>query len=114
MPQLLPFEPSIPNQRVATTLDGTQFVFDVRWNGRAACWFMDILDADAEPIVMGIAVVIGAMLGRRSVDPRGPAGFIMAEDTSGTGLDAGLDDLGTRVRVLFFTGDEFYAAAETV
>ena len=55
--------------------------------------------------------MLGAFLGRRCVDPRFPAGVMVAVDTSGEGRDAGLDDLGTRVQVLFYSGEEILAVA---
>lgn len=105
MPQQLPFVPSIPNYRVSTDLAGTQFILDARWNTRSEAWYLDILVEDETPIVRGVKVVLGALLGVTNVDPAFPAGTFLASDTSGQGLDATLDDLGTRVIVLFFPDD---------
>jgi hypothetical protein len=106
MPAQLDVVPSIPFQRARTS----KYVVDLRWNERAAAWFMDLYDEAESPIRVGIKVVIGTWLGRRSVDPRFPPGAIVAIDTSGAGRDATLDDLGTRVILLFYSGEEILAA----
>ena len=104
---ILPLKPSIANYRVGTTLDGTAYVFDVRWNGRDAAWYLDVRDAEANIIRRGIRIVLGALLGRRCTDPRFPRGVLFASDLSGEQREAGFDDLGTRVRVYFYTPAEY-------
>jgi hypothetical protein len=99
--QTLPFEPSTPSYRVSTTLGDTQYLLDVHWNERAEAWYFDILAADETRIRSGIKVVLGTFLGGRCVTPGFPDGVLVATDTSGEGRDAGFDDLGTRVVVLF-------------
>jgi hypothetical protein len=106
MPRALPLVPSTPNYRVSTTLDGVQYVLDVRWNGRSGVWYLDIRDVDEDPIAMGIAVVLGSALGIRTVDARFPPGALIAADMSGEGRDAGFDDLGDRVKVFYYSADE--------
>ena len=106
MPAQLDIIPSVPDQRHRTS----GYVIDLRWNERAGAWFMDLLDENEDPIRMGIKVVLGTWLGRRSIDPRFPAGAILAVDTSGAGLDAGLDDLGTRVLLRFYSAEEIWEA----
>lgn len=107
MPAKLDIVPSVPAQRMRTN----SYVWDFRWNERAGAWFMDIFDENEDPIRVGVKVVLGTWLGRRCVDARFPPGAIVAVDTSGAGLDAGLDDLGTRVILLFYSGPEILAAA---
>jgi hypothetical protein len=100
----------IPNYRVGTMLGGVQYVLDVRWNGRASdgagAWYLDISTSAGVLIRAGIKIVLGALLGRRSVSPDFPRGVLIAADLSGAGVDATLDDLGTRVVVYFYTFDE--------
>ena len=102
MPVALPFAPSIADYRVGTTLDGVQYILDVRWNGRDSAWFFDFLAEDETPIRRGIKVVLGTSLGGRTADAAFPRGIIIAADLSGAGRDAGFDDIGTRVLVYFF------------
>ncbi len=100
---VLPFAPSLPNQRFGTTLDDVQYLFDVRWNERDAAWYFDLLAEDETPIRHGIKIVLGAALGGRVAAAAFPRGVLMAADTTGAGVEPGLDDLGTRVVVYFFT-----------
>ncbi len=106
MPVVLPLIPSVPNYRVGTTLDGTQYILDVRWNTRAASWYMDIRTEDDELIHAGMRLVLGAKHGMRITDTRFPNGIITAVDLSDTHSEAGLDDMGTRVAVFFYTAAE--------
>jgi len=106
MPRVLPLIPSTPNYRVSTTLDGVQYILDIRWNGRAGVWYLDVLDIDEDPIAAGIAVVLGSALGIRTTDARFPPGMLIAVDMSDEGHDAGFDDLGDRVAVLYYEEDE--------
>lgn len=108
MPQALPLRPSVPFDSFDCVLAGVPYGIDVHWNGREGAWYMDIIDAQGDAIRHGIKIVLGAFLGRRCVDPRFPAGLLIAVDTSGENRDAGFDDLGApsnggRVHVVFYT-----------
>lgn len=111
MPLQIPFVPSIPSYRFSTTIDGTQYIFDVRWNARAEAWYFDLLDEAEDPIRHGIKVVLGAMLGGTSADERFPRGAFFACDMAGEGRDAGFDDLGSRIQVYFFLESELEEGA---
>lgn len=102
----LPLVPSIPNYRMGTTLNGSQYILDVRWNGRDGAWYLDILEQDETPIVNGVKIVLGCYLARRCSHPLFREGVLVAIDTAGTRTDAGIDDLGTRVVVRYFTIEE--------
>lgn len=102
MPYELPFVPSLGFYRFDTTLFGVVYVFDVSWNAVDGAWYMDIL-TDAQVVVAsGIKLALGAAIGARLRDPAAPPGFFFVVDTSGKGVDATFDDMGTRVRVRFF------------
>jgi hypothetical protein len=105
MPQILPFQPSIPNYTVSVVLGTVEYVFQVRWNARDGAWYFDLLDDTLDQIYSGVKIVLGAYLAARCSDPRWLAagGILVATDTSNQGLDAGIDDLGARVQVVFYT-----------
>jgi hypothetical protein len=103
MPVQLPLDSLDPKYRVGITLNDVPYILDVRWNDRDGAWYFDMLDIDDDPIRMGIKIVLGTALGWRSTDPRFPNGGIFAEDLSGEGRDATIDDLGTRVMVYYYT-----------
>jgi hypothetical protein len=106
MPRLIPFQPSIPRYRFSTTLERRTYLFDVRWNTRADSWYIDILDEDESPLARGVKLVLGAYLAIRSAHADLPTGLMFAIDQSGRGVEAGFDDLGTRVVVYHYTSDE--------
>lgn len=106
MPQQLPLIPTTPNYRVGTALNGTNVVLDIRWNGRDEAWYMDISTEDGTVIRYGIKVVLGAVLGGRVTSASFPRGYMFAADLTGKGQDAGLDDMGDRVQVMFFSPEE--------
>ena len=109
MPVLLPFQPSVPFYRFGCTLGTLPYLFDVSWNARDGAWYFDLLDADQSPIYSGIKVVIGTGLGRVCVDPRFPSGAFEAIDLSNQNLDAGIDNLGARVVVYYYSASELAA-----
>lgn len=108
--QILPFSPGIEEYRVATALGDVGYVFDLHWNHRDKCWYLDAYEDDgATAIFHGVKIVLGAFLGRQFRHRLVLDGALMAIDTSGQSLDAGLDDLGTRVLVVRLSLDEIVA-----
>jgi hypothetical protein len=106
MPRLLPLQPAVAFARQSTTLSDRTVIYEARWNARAESWFLDLYDEEEEPIALGLRIVLGTPLGRRSVSPRRLPGFLIAEDLSGARREATFDDLGTRVVVYYFSGAE--------
>lgn len=100
MATIIPFAPSIPFYRFATTLDNVEYVFDVRWNGRDEAWYFDVSEADGTAIASGLKIVLGTYFGRWVEHPLFREGVIVAVDLSDAGVDAKFDDLGTRVVVM--------------
>jgi hypothetical protein len=103
--QPIPVVGSISSYRLSTTLtydnQDVQHVFELRWNSRDAAWYVNVLEVDDTPIVLGVKVVLGAFLGRRSTHPLFTFGVLVAFDLSGQDLDAGFDDFGTRVSLRY-------------
>lgn len=97
----LPVRPSIPWQRFSVELDRRTYVFDFRWNTREGAWFFSVADALEAPIATGKKVVLDWGLTKRIADRRIYPGVIAASDTSNTGAPPTVDDLGTRVLVLY-------------
>lgn len=109
MAQYIPLIPSVPNYRMNVVLDGTTYVMDVRWNGRDEAWYFDLSKADETIMLAGIKIVLGALLGIRSVDTDWPRGIFSAIDQSGAGIDATLDDIGVRVLMTYVPAAEALA-----
>jgi hypothetical protein len=94
---------SYPDQTVSVTLEGLLVTLKVRWNERATSWFMDIIDDAEEPILTGRRIMVDwpIVFGGAIHDERMPPGTFYATDTSGAGIDPLVDDLGTRVLLLY-------------
>ncbi len=105
MPVMLNIAPGVPHARMTTTLDGTPYILDLRWNARAATWLLDVLADDETPIVHGLALVLGTLAGRRVADLRMPGCFTVT-DLSGQHRESTADDLGSRVVVHFWPYSE--------
>lgn len=106
MPQRLPLVPSVPSYSFRTELDGVTYFVRVRWNARDSSWYATLHDDQEVPILSGLRLVLGALPGIRSADPRAPGGVFLVTDLSNTGTEAGLDDMGERVVTSFFTDQE--------
>lgn len=117
MAAIIPLDPDGEthfDQQVAT-LDGVLYLFEVRWNDREAAWYLDLKTADGDPILTSIKLVTACALGARRVDSRMPPGVLVIEDTAANtqGLeDPGLDDLGTRHRLIYYDESDFEETAE--
>ncbi len=84
-----------------TTLDGQLYTLQFKWNRREESWYLDILTDLEDPIQYGIKIVCDWPLGRLQQDPRMPPGLLMAVDTSGLQVSPTIDDLGTRVLLVY-------------
>lgn len=111
MPSLIPFTPGDPEQVIAITLDGDPYVLRARWNTRDAAWYLDAWERDGTtPIAFGIKLVLGVKLGSTYNHPLFIAGMFLIDD-SGTGIEAGLNDLGGRVVLMHMTAADAVLAA---
>lgn len=70
--------------------------FEFKWNYRNASWYFT-LSQDNVVQAAGVRVVLGKYLGSRSRASFFFDSVLVAIDTSGKGVEAGLDDFGTRV-----------------
>lgn len=119
---IVPQTPPLPFFDFVAELDGVAYTIQLRWNPRAervladgteeaGAWFLTILDEPGNTIILGdVKLVIDWPLFRVTAN-REPPGFLMAIDTSGVGIDPGLDDLGVRVVLDYITEAEIAAAA---
>lgn len=87
---------------VTAKLDGVNYTIETHWNTRAAAWFFDVLNEDGDVLKAGIKIVVSwPLCGWRETDPDMMPGVITAIDTSGAQEDPTLDDLGTRVLLVY-------------
>lgn len=101
MAQIMPTRTDVPHYTFELQLEQRTYAFEFRWNERAGAWFFSIADADGAPLLSGRKVTLGLPLLARFRDPRLPAGDLEAVDTTGQNRAPGLDELGSRVKLLY-------------
>lgn len=82
-------------------LEGIAFVFELSWSDREAVWYLNLYDANANPILSGVKVTLSVPLLGRFRSTSLPNGDLMALDTSGADLMPGIQDLGDRVLFVY-------------
>lgn len=98
---LIPVTSSDLAQTFTMALDGNQYGFEFTWNDRDSRWYMDLLDDAGNYVLTGLPVVTDYPLISRFHVAGRPPGNIFAIDTLGAGMDAGKDDLGNRVVLIY-------------
>jgi hypothetical protein len=103
---VLPFT-SDPARSFTTQLGDEKHTIEARYNDRSESWTFDIVrDADQVTLVTGVPLLLGGdMLAPYSL----LIGGLVAADLGGTDTDAGPDDLGDRVIVVWLSNDELIA-----
>jgi hypothetical protein len=82
--------------------EGRTYLLKFDYGQRDDAWYLSIYDQDEDPIICGKRVAIGIPLLRGEVDSRLPGGILMAVDTTETHQEAGLEDLGAHVKLVYF------------
>lgn len=89
-------------------LDLVTYGFEFRWNERESCWYCTLRDGEGTVLVAGRKVVLGMLFHKFRSKPGVPQlGDVYVTDTDGTELDAGLEDLGRRVKLTYASDSEF-------
>lgn len=113
MSSYLPFTPSDSHYDFTVTLGDASYIFEVKWNSRDDHWYFDMYDADENPMVTGVKVVLGTFLGRKSAHPFFANNIIQAIDTTFSNQDPTFDDIGRRVFIEHLTYKEYLASINT-
>ena len=85
-------------------LDGRRYRLRCRWIEKASLWLLDVLDRQGNPLLVGLPVRVGQSLMLPHVGEELPGfgfGQIVAIDTSKQGQEAGRDDLGVLVWLVY-------------
>lgn len=93
-----------PAQRFTVQLDRVKYDFYVKFNSRSGVWTFDMTVSSTKAVLLqSIPIVLGADL----LAPYNLAiGRLIAADTSSRSRDAKDDDLGTRVKLIWFSPEE--------
>lgn len=97
---------TIPYYTQKVTLDGQTFTLEFKWNIREEFWYMNLLNDDNVAIVSGIKIVTNWPLLRRVTNEERPLGDFFAYDITDVGTEAGFEELGERVLLLYFSQAE--------
>ena len=84
-----------------TLLDGRLYKFTMQYHQREDRYYFDLFDATSAAIVHGVKVMLNVSLLRKVADLRKPPGTLLALDTSGSDVEAGLGELGSRVLLIY-------------
>lgn len=95
---------SDPAQRFTVQLGRVKYDFYVKFNSRSGVWTVDLAVASTKAMLLkSIPVVLGADL----LAPYNLAmGRLIAADTSNRSRDATVEDLGARVKLVWFSVEE--------
>jgi hypothetical protein len=112
MSLLIPTRSDLPFYDLQVPLDGVTYTLEFRRNVRVGAWFMNGYDITGTVLYFaGVKLVADFPLAAYNT-ARQPAGFFIAKDTSGQGIDPGINDLGVRVQLVYVTVAELNALRE--
>lgn len=104
----IPIDPAVPDQSVQVRLPDGVFRFRFYWVIRMGSWFLEIWDANNEPVVLGLRVAVNNdLLDQYKTLPNAPTGVLFAvalldgSDRVPYGSEAARDDLGDAVKLFY-------------
>lgn len=107
----IPVNGELPHQLFNVQLDGATYGLELRWNQRALGWFLSIFDVSGNLLLSGRRLVVGwGLIARfKKWNASLPPGDFIVVDSTGEGLEPGLDELGTRVKLVYIEAQELSA-----
>lgn len=113
MSEVIPVDVSSPETVQVTNLDQVPYELRFSWSDRSDSWYLSVSiqreGDDPTPILTGVRIAVGYPPLAGLVGPDRPLGEILPIDVSdpnGAGTDPTRYDLGTRVVLLYVTGEE--------
>lgn len=98
---VIPTRTDLEDYEIEVELTAVSFLLRFTWNYREEFWFMTVSDADSNIVAAGIKIVISKPLLLEVPGTAKPDGNLIAIDTSGEDVEAGLNDLGERVLLMW-------------
>lgn len=97
-----------PFYTMTTTLDGSDYLLEFRYNQREAAWYFNISLTDGSLLVAGVKVVCNRSLLKRFADVRLPPGVLVAFANTTDHSVPGLADLGEdrRATLMYYSASE--------
>lgn len=87
-----------------------QYEFEFRYLQRADLYLMSMYTADGEALFEGRPVLLGVRYLLGNTSTRRPPGDLIFVDSTTTNVDAGRNDLGSRVSLIYLTPEDIAAA----
>lgn len=97
----LPVRSDVKSYTFTIDLNGATFTLRFRYNERGGIWFMDVADAQDNGIVNGVPVQTNVDLLSQTIKESLPDGLFIPIDETGNERDAGENDLGNDIILLF-------------
>lgn len=83
------------------TLQGVTYTLEMQYNVREQLWYMSVLDAAENPIILGIPITIDRYLNQQYSSYLLPNGAFVAQDTSGAGEEPTFFSFSLNHQLLF-------------
>lgn len=98
---IIPTRTDIEDYEIEVELSAVSFLLRFTWNYREEFWYLTISDVDGNVVAGNVKLVISKPLLLEVPGTDKPDGNLIAIDTSGADLEAGLNDLGERVLLMW-------------
>lgn len=103
---VIPTRSDFDHYKFTVDLEGQNYGFSFRFNGRMQKWVFDLTSEDGTAIIESNPVYVNQLTLNRYQTDLKPKGDLMFLDTSGLNLDPTQDDLGTRVILMYIESSE--------
>jgi hypothetical protein len=101
--QKIPLRSDLDKYSLRVDLDGKVFTLSFNYHQRMDRWYMNILDENDIVLLRGVKMVLGLKLANKHKNENFPEGDLFLFDTSGSGVNPGLEDFGKRVILMYNT-----------
>ncbi len=105
----IPLVTGVPWFAIQTTLDNITYGLEFLWNDTSQGWYLSLFDVDGNLIQSGRKLTLETPLCARGRTGAEPPGLLVCFDTSGQQQMPGLNDLQSRVVLVYFSPDEVEA-----
>ena len=97
----VPLNSDLPDYQVTADLNGTTYIFGLRFSNRDGYWFLSLFDEDESPIFEGLRLVLGIDYCEMFSDERIPEGALQLFNYASPYTECGRDDLGESCQLVF-------------
>lgn len=87
-------------------LESVTYTLQMRWNTRASRWYMDVLNEQADTVLIAGLKLVASWPLAAYITGRQPPGAFVVVDSTGLDVDPDLTGLGIRWKLLYYTTTE--------